>query len=182
MEYFLGFVFICLVLGAVGIVYGKGKDEKINIPSGRLGRAMVASMDISEPVISIVESFKEKGRWKVKPLFDLFTHQNTLYSFEIRDSRTGETHNIYSHRCYYYYTETKQLTFPDKIHSYSSPSWMTTEEWDYVCVNAQRYMDTINERFKVIKDRKVKTSHAQAKVNQEKERQRLISIYCKEEV
>ena len=138
--------------------------------------------DVSEPVISIVESFKEKGRWKVKPLFDLFTHQNTLYSFEIRDSRTGETHTIYSHRCYYYYTETKQFPFPDKIHSYSSPSWMTTEEWDYVCVNAQRYMNTINERFKVIKDRKVKTSLAQAKVNQEKERQRLISIYCKEEV
>lgn len=137
--------------------------------------------DISEPVLSIVKTFSEKGRWKIKPLFNLFTNDYyNLCKFEVTDTVTGEVYIIHSYSHYYHYTTTKQFIVPNKIHSYSKPSWMTEDEWKYVAYVVQSYMEKINERFEVIKDRDRKQNEKQAKVNQDKERQRLMNLYCKE--
>jgi hypothetical protein len=175
MEYFLGFVFICLVLGAIGIVYGK-KDEEVIAP---VCQRVHRPANISEPVLSIVKTFSEKGRWKIKPLFNLFTNDYYLCKFEVTDTVTGEDYIIHSYSRYYHYTTTKQFIVPNKIHSYSKPSWMTEDEWKYVTDIVQSYMDKINERFKVIEDRQRSKNEKQAKVNQDKERARLVALYCK---
>lgn len=142
---------------------------------------VVSRKDISEPVLSIVKTFSEKGRWKIKPLFTLFEVKDyyELCKFEVTDILTGEVYTIHSYSRYYHYTTTKQFIVPNKIHRYSKPSWMTEDEWKYVTDVVQAYMEKINERFEVIKDRDRKQSEKQAQVNKDKERARLKGVYCK---
>ena len=173
MEYFLGFVFICLVLGAVGIVgivYGKGK---------------VASVDISEPVISIVESFKEKGRWKVDSKEQCTTsfHKSSI-RFIVTDTKTGEIYNISCNNYIVLYPHQgltsstyKIVRFPKDINFYSLSSWMTKAEKDYVWQAVENISKSVEQRMLLISDRKKSKDEKQAKVNQDKERQRLVKLY-----
>lgn len=185
MEIFLGFMFICFVVGVILIVCGesKGVKEGMHVQQGsvRTHPDNKRKSDISEPVISIVESFKEKGRWKIEPCFDLFKLRvyRDLVKFKVTDTFTGEVYNLISHQCYYHYTRYKQITVPNRLHSSSAPSWMTPEEWDYLSSVVQGHMDNINQRLEVIKDRQRTKDEKQAKVNQDKERQRLKELYCK---
>ena len=55
MEYFLAFVFICLVLGAIGIVYGKKGVEPIPAFSVREHPTMKRKRVISEPVSEMIK-------------------------------------------------------------------------------------------------------------------------------
>jgi hypothetical protein len=58
---------------------------------------------------------------------------------------------------------------------------MTEDEWGYVEAVVQKHMDEINQRFEIIKDKQRSKDCKQSKINQDKERQRLMSVYYKGE-
>lgn len=149
-----------------------------------IGQNRMPGGSISEPVISIVKSFSEKGRWKIKndahPLEA--NKYGSGYSFTVRDTKTGEVYNIKS-KCYVnlYINYSKYMLFPQKLNTFNLPSWMTEEERLYVVEAVDALTEKVNQRFKVIEDRQKSKDNKQAKVNQDKERQRLMDIYCNKE-
>ena len=137
---------------------------------------------ISEPVLSIVKTFSEKGRWKVTPCFDIFkiSLHRELPRFTVTDTSTGETFDLYSNTYFYHYTTRFQFVVPDKVVRWGMPTWMTPVEGEYMKDVIQGYMEGVNERFKVLKDRSESKDQKQSKVNQDKERNRLMNLYCGE--
>lgn len=139
---------------------------------------------ISEPVYAIVKTFDEKGRWKAHKMFDYLSVNpyKSTYNFVFEDTVTGEKYDIrskYSHWSFIGYH--KQLAFPEGVLSHYLPSWMTQAEKDYVISEIEKRGKIFEERVNRIEDRKHKKSEAKAKVNQDKERQRLMKLYCKED-
>lgn len=187
MEYFLGFVFICMVLGVFGIIYGK-KEEAAPTRQGGNHRANRGNYSISEPVISIVKSLREKGRWKLLDAHDLYKIGYTsisFYSFSVKDTVTDEIYHLASenqHYCFSGMWPCRAKVFPYKLNKHSLPSWMTEYEKNYVVQEFDQISTHVSERFKAVEDRRVTRDKKQAKINQDKERQRLMSIYCKEGV
>ena len=153
--------------------------------SGRLSRAYelaTTPSNVSEPVLSIVKTFKEKGRWKITPCFDIFKISllRELPRFTVKDTFTGEVFDLYSHTYFYHFTTRFQFVVPDRVHTYSTPTWMTAVEGEYMKNVIQGYMEDVNERFKVLKDRSESKDQKQSKANQDKERNRLMNLYCGE--
>lgn len=141
--------------------------------------------DISEPVISIVKSFKEKGRWKITEQQDPFGRwsYNSKYVFTAEDSVTGERYKMCSNSytclgsgryCYI-------IRFPKGLSTWYFPSWMTEAEKKYVCETFEVISNKVAERIQLVEDRYRTKDEKQAKVNQDKERQRLMNLYCKEQ-
>lgn len=182
MELFLGFVFICLVLGAIGITYGK-KDEEVIAPSRQRDNRPA---NISEPVISIVESFKEKGRWRITDQSDPYSigFSKCYYSFSVKDTVTDEIYTMQSGS--YIWLNTgwcryrNNIRFPKSMVHGCLPSWMTEAEKKYVCERFEIISNKVAARIQLVEDRYRTKDEKQAKVNQDKERQRLMSLYCKE--
>ena len=146
----------------------------------------IKDLKISEPVYAIVKTFDEKGRWRVKSNFDPWvspSYYKRLYSFTVTDNTTEEEYNLYSDG--FYYTDVfglfSRTMFPYGVSKHYMPTWMTEAEKDYVVSEIEEWGKVWNERFKRIEDRKHKKSEAKAKVNQDKERQRLMKLYCKED-
>lgn len=164
----------------VGIVYGK-KDEEVIAPSRqRVNRPA----NISEPVISIVKSFKEKGRWKFLDSPDLHKlgYLGTFYSFSVKDTVTDEVYHLASKSQYYCFSgmwRCRAKVFPKNLEAATLPSWMTDQEKDYVVQVFEGVSLRVSERFKAVEDRQRSKDEKQAKVNQDKERQRLMNLYCK---
>lgn len=137
---------------------------------------------IGEPVIAVVKSFKEKGRWKIES--DLYSQERTaVYSWKnyhiytITDTKTRESYEIKSsYSVYYNHTR----VFPSNLNAHSLPTWMSNEEKQYVKETFDKISEEIQCRVTVVEDRKRSKSEKLAKVNQDKERQRLINLYCKE--
>lgn len=144
--------------------------------------------DISEPVISIVESFKEKGRWKVDSKEeDTVSFRKSSIRFIVTDTETGEIYNISCDNYLVLYPSQglisstyKIVRFPKDINFYSFPSWMTKPEKEYVWQAVENISKSVEQRMLLISDRKKNKDEKQAKVNQDKERQRLMDLYCKE--
>ena len=138
--------------------------------------------NVSEPVISIVKTFDEKRRWKIKPLFD--TQKPIPYksylTWEALDTVTQEKHTIYSRGTYWLGLDKVRRLYilaPQGTVEYSLPSWMTEAEKKYVCQAIEKRMEAVNERFEVIKDRQRIGAEKQAQINQQKERERLMKLY-----
>lgn len=140
---------------------------------------------ISEPVYAIVKTFDEKGRWKIKSNFDPWccTPYKCAYSFTATDTITKEEYTLYSDG--FYWTEVfglfSRTMFPCRVTKHYMPTWMTEAEKDFVVGEIEKRGKIWAERFKRIEDRNHKKSEAKAKVNQDKERQRLMKLYCKED-
>lgn len=141
--------------------------------------------DISEPVISIVESFKERGRWVISSADNPFQvrHYGSGYKFIAEDKVTGEKYNLTSPNYIYLHTRfgvKHMIRFPYGASRSTLPSWMTKEEKEYVAKAFEKISAKVKERFQLAEDRSLSKDEKQAKVNQDKERQRLMSLYCKE--
>lgn len=188
MEIFLGFMFICFVVGVILIVYGESKGIKSGTPvqqgSVRTYPDNKRKSDISEPVISIVKSLKERGRWKITdqahPLSS--TAWYGRYSFTAVDTVTGESYSLSATGQHYLtkWSYRNWVVFPKGLDQFSLPSWMNESERKYVCDEFDKISYRVAERFKVVEDRQRTKDEKQAKVNQDKERQRLMNLYCKE--
>jgi|SRR5690606_1413166 len=139
--------------------------------------------NISEPVIPIVKTFDEKGRWKIKPLFDVYgaIPRKEAPRWEAFDTVTGEKHTIYSDSFYYLDRGfLMTLVIPKGVMPDRMPSWMTEVEKEYVCQAIAKKMLAVNERFTQIKDKKRRGGEKRARINQQKERERLMKIYVGE--
>lgn len=138
--------------------------------------------NISEPVISIVKTFDEKGRWKIKPLFDVYgaVPRKEAPSWEAIDTVTGEKHTIYSDSFYYLDRGLMMFVIPTGTWTYHMPSWMTEVEKEYVCKAIEKKMLAVNERLTQIKDKKRRGGEKQALINQQKERTRIMKLYVGE--
>lgn len=174
MEYFLGFVFICLVLGAVGI-YKRDKSKESEVVEEE--PAKEEQVKISEPVISFLKVFNENPkRFKLEQT--LTRVENTEAGFQsgykLTDKILKESWEIERNQ---YYRTPHYHSRIAYIEIYSNgyvgwPEWMTQEEREYVFLNLRSYyINRRNTRDALLKDR--------AKRSQEKERQRLKDLYCK---
>lgn len=139
---------------------------------------------VGEPVRAIVKSFKEKGRWKVAPNFDFWSLNPYKCSttFSVEDTKTGERYTITSDSYIYCYGTfgRSPIVFPWKISKYGLPSWMTEGEKKFVVEELNAISASVKERLTLVEDRKCTRDQKQAKVNQEKERNRLMALYCKD--
>lgn len=176
MEYFLGFVFICLVLGAVGIVYGKGKESEV-VEEEPIKEDVV---NISEPVISFLKVFNENPkRFKLEQTLKMFEDVEGGFQsgYKLTDNMLKESWVIEVGQ-YYHHPQHYLRTAHTKIYSagyFGWPEWMTREEREYVFLNLRSYyINRRNTLDTLLKDR--------AKSSQDKERQRLMKLYCKEKV
>jgi hypothetical protein len=174
MEYFLGFVFICLVLGAIGIVYGKGKESEV-VEEEPVKEGVT---NISEPVISFLKVFNENPkRFKLEQTLKMSEGAEDGFQsgYKLTDNILKESWKIDENQYYQRYYPRTTCT---KIYSdgyFGWPQWMTREEREYVFLNLRSYyINRRNTRDTLIKDR--------AKRTQDKERARLMNLYCKENV
>jgi hypothetical protein len=142
------------------------------------------SKGIGEPVIAIVKSFKEKGRWKITEQQDPFARwsYDSKYVFTVEDSVTGERYKMCSngYTCLGSGRYAYRIRFPKAMSTWYLPFWMTEAEKKYVCESFEVISNRVAERIQLVEDRYRTKDNKQAKVNQDKERQRLISLYCKE--
>jgi hypothetical protein len=177
MEYFLGFVFICLVLGAIGI-YKRDKAKESEVVEEEPIKEDV--INISEPIISFLKVFNENPR-RFKLEQTLKGSENPEYGFQ---SGYKLTDNILKESWvievdpYYHRPRYSLKTAHIKIYSdgyFGWPEWMTREEREYVFLNLRSYyINRRNTLHALIKDR--------VKRSQDKERARLMKLYCKEDV
>lgn len=155
----------------------KELEIKINV-----SKAEEKPKDISEPVLTIVKTFSEKGRWKIKATFDPFRGPLRNYpSFRVVDSISKEEHTLLSESFYYQEIYGKLFIAPQYVVSRSLPSWMSDTEKKYVAGKIDEYGAAIKQRFLKIQDRENEKWEKQAKINQDKERNRLMSVYCNQE-
>lgn len=139
------------------------------------------SGNISEPVHSIVKTFDERARWKMKSM-----HRETGYAsqrlvFIFTDSKTNEVCYMFADREYWCNSlDTLMLILPCSF-KYNSPlpTWMTEEEKEYVISEVNKRMKVLAERIRRVEDRRKKKSEAKSKIEQTKERQRVMGVYCK---
>jgi hypothetical protein len=174
MEYFLGFVFICLVLGAVGI-YKRDKAKESEVVEEEPIKEDVTN--ISEPVISFLKVFNENPkRFKLEQTLRMFeTVEGGFRSgYKLTDNILKESWAIEVDQ-YYHRPRYSLKTAHTKIYSdgyFGWPEWMTREEREYVFLNLRsHYINRRDTRDALIKDR--------AKRSQDKERARLMKLYCK---
>jgi hypothetical protein len=174
MEYFLGFVFICLVLGAVGI-YKRDKVKESEVVEEESIKEYV--INISEPVISFLKVFNENPkRFKLEQTLKMFeNHIRDFQSgYKLTDNILKESWTIEEDQ-YYHRPQYCLQTAHTKIYSdgyFGWPEWMTREERECVFLNLRSYyINRRNTRDALIKDR--------AKRSQDKERARLMKLYCK---
>jgi hypothetical protein len=179
MEYFLGFVFICLVLGAIGI-YKRDKTKESEVVEEEPVKEDV--FNISEPVISFLKVFNENPkRFKLEQTLRMFEAVEGGFQsgYKLTDNILKESWAIEVDQYYYRQRPRSYLqTAHIKIYSdgyFGWPRWMTREEREYVFLNLRSYyIDRRNTRDTLLEDR--------AKRIQDKERQRLMKLYCKESV
>ena len=179
MEYFLGFVFICLVLGAIGI-YKRDKAKESEVVEEDPVKEDV--INISEPVISFLKVFNENPkRFKLEERFTRLQNPEAGFNngcgYKLTDNILKESWAIemdqYYHRPRYYHQTAHTKIYSDGYFGW--PKWMTREEREYVFLNLRSYyINRRNTLHALIKDR--------VKRSQEKERQRLMKLYCKESV
>lgn len=111
MEYFLGFVFICLVLGAVGIVYGKKEDKVVEVEYVQQGTVRTHAdnrrkLNISQPVSEMIRII-ESGEG---------------FTFNLPEGVYG---------CFYYlrFGESRQIMISNDYGGhYTNLDWMTKDE------------------------------------------------------
>jgi hypothetical protein len=175
MEYFLGFVFICLVLGAIGI-YKRDKAKESEVVEEEPIKEDV--INISEPVISFLKVFNENPkRFKLEERFTRLQNPEAGFNngcgYNLTDNILKESWAIELDQYHQ-----RPRTVCTKIYSdtyFGWPEWMTREEREYVFLNLRSYyINRRNTRDTLIKDR--------AKRIQDKERARLMKLYCKESV
>lgn len=136
---------------------------------------------ISEPVLSIVKTFDEKGRWRLEEVREshLF-YRGSLKSGRVTDNKTGEVFDI----CFTGYiallTITRYVTIPNNIHPYSLPYWMTEAEKEYVASEANKRLDVLAKRAKRVEDREDVRLARSVKKSLQQERERFVALYCKE--
>lgn len=146
--------------------------------------------DISEPVIAIVKTFSEPRRWKIeKTIRGPFeqSYAGLDMKFSVVDTKTDERYHC-SANVYFWSDPVKSkycemgnsYGIPLKINPLSLPSWMTLEERIFIVQQAQPYLNNLNERLTVVFDRKRKKEQAVSKKMQDKERMRLMKVYCNE--
>jgi len=134
--------------------------------------------NISEPVYSIVKTFDEKGRWSMK------WHESGVwgsYAFHFTDNETGEKCFLLVARTYWCsefgkFAQPMPLSFKNDS---PLPTWMTEEEKEYVISEVNKRMKVLAERIARVEDRRKKKSEAKSKIEQTKERQRVMGVYCK---
>lgn len=139
--------------------------------------------DISEPVLSIVKTFDEKGRWKISTDFNPFTGAvcyKSYISWTAKDSITGEAYCFCSYGYYYILESMCMLLVPRDIVASMLPTWMTDNEKEYVADVIGAKMEVIGGCFEVIRDKKLKGYEKQAHINQQKERARIMKLYLGE--
>lgn len=173
MEIFLGFVFICLVLGTVGI-YKRYKSKELEVVEEE--PAKEEQFKISEPVISFLKVFSENPkRFKLEQTFTRVENTESGFQsgYKLTDTALIESWEI--ERDQYYRPRHYSLSAHTEIYSNGYvgwPKWMTQEEREYVFLNLRSYyINRKNTRDALLKDR--------AKRKQDKERQRLMNLYCK---
>ena len=145
---------------------------------------VVSRKDISEPVLSIVKTFSEKGRWKIShqgnPIMVNLYNQN--WSFTITDTKTEEVYHLASRSYYSSFSGLfpyMYLCFPRELMIHTLPSWMTHTEKTYVYEEFEKISKQVGARMEMIEDRRKTKDEKQAQVNKDKERARLKGVYCK---
>ena len=135
--------------------------------------------DISEPVLSIVKTFSEKGRWKIEGDGGISTlrFSGQTYYFTATDTVTKESYTLTS-RDYLWSFRWKPL--PDEINSRGLPTWMNDAEKKLVIDTVNSYLFMVKKRLDIINDRQRAKSQKQTKAAQDKERKRLMKLYCGE--
>lgn len=147
--------------------------------------------DISEPVIAIVKTFSEPRRWKIqkkefKP-FEKDVSWGSYMVFTVEDTKTKEIYSFHS-KTYQTYSPIELgvnytlegFWFPKTLHPWYLPSWMTEEEKDYVAKVANKIFEKYNQRILAVQDRNRSRQHALSEKMRQKERERLIKVYCNE--
>lgn len=175
MEYFLGFVFICLVLGVVGI-YKRDKPKESEVVEEEPVKEDV--INISEPVISFLKVFNENPkRFKLEQTLKRFedTEAGFQSGYKLTDNILKESweieRNRYHHRPRYCLPSAHIGICSDGYLGW--PEWMTREEREYVFTSLHVYYNKrLKDKATIVCIRK--------KRNQERERQRLMNLYCKE--
>lgn len=172
MEYFLGFVFICLVLGAIGI-YKRDKAKESEVVEEEPVKEDV--INISEPVISFLKVFNENPkRFKLEQTLRMFGDAVGGFQsgYKLTDNILKESWAIEVDQ---YYNRPRYSLKIAHIKIYSDgyfgwPQWMTREEREYVFLNLRSYyINRRNTLDALLKDR--------VKRIQDKERQRLMKLY-----
>jgi len=145
-----------------------------------------APSGISEPVWSIVKTFKEKGRWKITDQTDPYNlgFSKSYYSFSVEDTKTGESYTMRSTNYIWMNVSwgrwRNNIRFPKGMVSHYLPSWMTETEKKYVCESFEAISNKVAGRIELVMDRYNTKDEKKVKINQDKERNRLMSLYCGE--
>lgn len=124
-----------------------------------------AGHDVSEPVLSLVESFKEKGRWAVK-------HERTYRILVVKDTKLDR--NYYLATIEPYFGPYDDRFGVIRIEPSSLPNWMTFDEKIYVCGSVYELTRKLNRRAIRVQERKAQKALKE-------ERQKMIDLYVRKE-
>ena len=137
-----------------------------------------ARPNISAPVQEIIKSFSEPKRWKVTEYPESSSSPRCYHKFTALDTKTGESFTIKSEGIICAWAGQRRLVFPKYLSGYHLPTWMTENERNVMQEALRNISAKLEDRFTVINDRRLSKAEKQAKVNKDKERQRLIDLYC----
>lgn len=130
-------------------------------------QAVVEVKDISEPVVSFIECMKENPkRFKYKKEMSLSIVGNTVYH-TLCDFATKQEWTLYVQ----YYSYMQSVSHPHKT-CFGWPEFLTEDEKEYLY---DKISGILNERH----DRKLTLKKQRKERDANKERQRLMTVYCK---
>lgn len=134
---------------------------------------------ISAPVQEIITSLSEPKRWKLTQHPDSGSfHRHCYHKFTALDTKTGESIEIKSEGTICAQYAGRRITFPRYFSANHLPTWLTFEERKAIKAAVDAISAKLAERFTLINDRRFSKTEKQAQANKDKERQRLVDLYC----
>lgn len=142
--------------------------------------------DISEPIISFVETVKNnRKRFKVSrslpsTVFNIRGNSEIITNYSIKDNMTEEVYTLESLEVYkYQYYATTVFTVTHKLTS-TDIQWCTQDELQYVITELSEFYSGLAlrkyKRHEQIRSRRIRDMD----ILKDKERSRLMGIYCEE--
>jgi hypothetical protein len=138
-------------------------------------------LDISEPVLSMVNTLSEKGRWKFKAEFDVWStraFRGARYKWILFDKKTEEKFEFFSSG-YRFFTPSRKamIIIPtDTLQPYL-PFWLTGDEVEYLKNLFKIHLKNLEDRLEQVSAMSEKKKEGIIERNRSIERDRLIKIY-----
>ena len=162
--------------------YDQAAKEVSDVPQRDFLTPEDVPSNISEPVLSIVKTFGEKGRWRITSDWDLeLRPEEGCDRFKVLDKVTQEEYILTSYRFNSCLIFGKLIHLPSGIVGPGTlPTWLTKDEKAFVVEIIELHLKELNNRVMAIRDRYYSKDQKKTKAAQDKERQRLMNLYCGE--